>query len=356
MNRTHLTILEQLRITEIEIAHRKELVNFTNEDAELLLKCKVIINDKLQAIADEFYEQQIKVDEIALLIGDQDTLNKLRKAQTQYIRDLFSGFYDLEYVNNRLRIGIVHKRIGVEPKLYLSAVLNLKNLIIKYIKPHISDEVRFTKIQQALDKLFHFDVTFVFDTYIRSLITEIKLSKKLEEEYSRSLEEKVAERTKQLEELSRRDMLTGLFNMRSFYEFLRRDLLYAQRYKLPLSLVYFDVDKFKNINDTFGHKKGDEILEIIGFCLLEIVRETDTPCRYGGDEFCVILQNCTDEDAEKFCHRLVELFKRKTQHISLSIGIKQIDANNTMNYDELVIAADNNMYEAKKQEGFCIVK
>lgn len=70
-------------------------------------------------IVDEFYQRQVEDEEISLLIGDASTLNRLSNAQRKYIIDLFSGTYDSEYVNNRLRISMVHKHIGVEPKLYL---------------------------------------------------------------------------------------------------------------------------------------------------------------------------------------------------------------------------------------------
>ena len=119
MNQTEQTLLEQMRITDFEVEHRKILFSFSNADAQLLLSCKPTIEQNIDSVVTEFYRMQTSVAEIALLIGDADTLARLRSAQRKYILDLFGGLYDLEYVNNRLRIGLVHKRIGVEPKLYL---------------------------------------------------------------------------------------------------------------------------------------------------------------------------------------------------------------------------------------------
>ena len=119
---------------------------------------------------DEFYLRQTEIDEISLLIGDADTLTRLRNAQRKYIVDLFAGNYDSECVNNRLRIGMVHKRIGVEPKLYLSAVRSLKDLIAEVLRDNITQEATLTETLKALDNLFYFDTTLVFDTYIGSLV------------------------------------------------------------------------------------------------------------------------------------------------------------------------------------------
>jgi hypothetical protein len=124
-------------------------------------------------------------------------LARLRSAQRHYILDLFSGLYDLEYVNNRLRIGLVHKRIGVEPKLYLSAIYTLQALLHRTIEA--SGDAEAAAIIMALDKLMMFDVTLVFETYIRSLVSEIETAKAKSEQYAHSMEEKVKERTLQLE-------------------------------------------------------------------------------------------------------------------------------------------------------------
>ncbi|MCW5211307.1 hypothetical protein VU04_00140 [Desulfobulbus sp. TB] len=111
-----------------------------------------------------FYEKQTSFEEIALIIGDADTLKRLITAQKKYIINLFSGKYDLEYVNNRLRIGLVHKRIGVEPKYYLSALKTLKDILTNIISNDISDnEVKKTTCD-ALDKILCFDTELVFDT------------------------------------------------------------------------------------------------------------------------------------------------------------------------------------------------
>ena len=122
MHSTMKTLLEQMRITEMDIDARKRLLDFHDDDVDALLQCRPHVESRLDDIVEIFYGIQTSNPDIAALIGDVDTLERLVNAQRHYILDLFSGVYDLEYTNNRLRIGLVHKRIGVEPKFYLSAV------------------------------------------------------------------------------------------------------------------------------------------------------------------------------------------------------------------------------------------
>ena len=355
MNRTDQTLIEQMQISDIEINNRKELLNLTSDDLNVLTCHKLLIEENLDDIVDVFYQQQTQVDEIALLIGDADTLMRLQTALRKYILDMFSGYCDTEYVNNRLRIGLVHKRIGVEPKLYLSAVRTLKKVINDKLASLISDEKLLQDTLESLDKLFYFDTTLVFDTYIGSLVGEIETAKKRTEIYAQSLEEKVAERTKQLEELSRIDHLTGIYNQRAMYDYLRRELASAKRAKTKISIIYFDVDKFKQINDQEGHAKGDEVLKKIGQILQNNDRENDIPCRYGGDEFALILPNCDIENAKVVCEKIIKDFNAKYLKYHLSFGIAQTGSDSYVDGDVLIKMADEKMYLAK-QEGGCQIR
>ncbi|MDX1464040.1 MAG: GGDEF domain-containing protein, partial [Marinirhabdus sp.] len=285
LTRTQQTLLEQMQIGDLEIHRRKELLGLSEEDISYLASQKISIESNIDVIVEEFYEKQTEIDEISLLIGDADTLTRLRSAQRKYVLDMFSGTYDSEYVNNRLRIGMVHKRIGVEPKLYLSAVWTLKTIIIRTLIRTIEDTQILQKTITALDKLLYFDTTLVFDTYIDSLVGEIENAKRRTELYATSLDQKVAERTRQLEKLAQLDPLTEVYNQRAMQELLKRELSVAKRHNSVLSMIYFDIDHFKDINDKFGHLKGDEVLKYIGSVLIENTRETDIPCRHGGDEF-----------------------------------------------------------------------
>jgi GGDEF domain-containing protein len=273
----------------MEIARRKEILGFTPADVTVLAAVRPVIEEHLEAIVAEFYERQTAIEEISLIIGDAETLRRLRAAQREYIRDLFSGFYDGDYVNNRLRIGQVHKRLGVEPKYYLSGIKALKDILRATVKARVEDAQVVAATLEALDKLLHFDTGLVFDTYIRSMLLELEAARERAVRYAHSLEDRVAERTRELAEMSRVDTLTGLLNQRAFHEELRRELARAKRNAAPLALAWFDIDGFKAVNDAQGHGRGDELLRIVGRVVAAAKRDVDVAARHGGDEFAVLL-------------------------------------------------------------------
>ncbi|QOY52239.1 GGDEF domain-containing protein [Candidatus Sulfurimonas baltica] len=349
MKQTDQTLLEQMRITEFEMAHRKELFYLDDIDFKLLKKCKTFIEPKMNSLVDKFYEMQTSIVEIALLIGDSDTLFRLKNAQRKYLQDLFSGVYDLEYINNRLRIGLVHKRIGVEPKLYLSAISTLKNLLFQVIREEMKDSTEMLDTISALDKLFLFDITLVFETYIRSLVAEIESSKEKSEQYALALEETVLQRTHQLEIMSTTDALTGLLNVRTLSETLTKTLRSAQRRSEMVSVVYIDVNDFKIVNDTEGHDKGDKILQAVGDSIKKVSRLEDSCYRYGGDEFCIVLPNCSKEKAHDiYINRLRAELKKSFKDVTLSIGIVDTGPSDYYGADALIKKADEQMFLDKK--------
>jgi diguanylate cyclase (GGDEF)-like protein len=113
-----------------------------------------------------------------------------------------------------------------------------------------------------------------------------------------------------LEKQAITDALTGLYNRRYLYERLGSELRRAQRYNRPLSVILVDLDHFKGVNDEYGHQHGDVVLARFGRLLVESLREPDVPCRYGGEEFAVILPETGPEQAmavaEKLRRRLKE--------------------------------------------------
>lgn len=350
MKKTEQTLLEQMRISEFDIEHRKELLAFGEEDVAALLACRALVEAHIDNLVDEFYKVQTNIAEIALLIGDADTLERLRNVQRRYILDLFGGVYDIEYVNNRLRIGMVHKRIGVEPKLYLSAIQMLRELLVGVIEDSGDDAKLIRKRLKALEKLFYFDITLVFETYIRSLVSEIETAKNKSDQYARSLEEKVSLRTRQLEEWMRTDPLTGVLNRRFFEETVTRAMRAAERRDEPLTVVYLDIDDFKLINDREGHKHGDEVLRAVGEALGAACRSEDSCFRYGGDEFCIVLPNCTASEARSgFCRRLNETTDPRLAGIRFSVGIAQSGPGEYHDPQELVSRADADMYRDKQK-------
>ncbi|MBU0664498.1 MAG: GGDEF domain-containing protein [Proteobacteria bacterium] len=201
-----------------------------------------------------------------------------------------------------------------------------------------------------------FDLSFTFDTYIHSIMDEVRRSKEELESYTESLEEVISERTKLLREQARLDGLTNLLNQHSFYSELKKELLRGQRRNHSTVLIYFDLDNFKKLNDSQGHKRGDEILVAVANAMQSTIRESEIAARYGGDEFCVILPESSIQAAEQLCQRLCEAIKKSTEGsgISCSMGIAISTAENHYDANLLVKKADKAMYAAKKEPGFTI--
>lgn len=362
MEKLQKTLAEQLQITKWEIGKRKALLGITSKDEDLLSSYKPLFNQYIDGIVKNFYERQTSIAEISLLIGDAETLRRLKSAMRRYILELFDGIYDEEYVNRRLRIGKVHQRIGVSSKLYIAAIDMLRTVLFTTVDMKYFDTADIMKanaLKSSINKLLMFDIQLVFDTYISSLIDEVKTAKDELSSYAANLEHEVAIRTKQLEELSLKDMLTGLFNQRAFYEHLRREMSSAERYQEIMSICYFDLNGFKNLNDTHGHREGDALLEMVGKVTLESLRDSDIGCRYGGDEFCIILPKSGIDDAKLVMSRLIESFKKNTKHeVSFSAGISSVGPEEYMDIDSLVRQVDALMYKSKakskKKPGFYI--
>lgn len=348
MRRTEQSLIEQLRITDFELGDRKALFGITRETGETLRRYREDFEREADALVARFYEHQTSVPEIALLIGDADTLARLHNAQRKYVRDLFGGHYDLAYVNDRLRIGLVHHRIGVEPRLYLSAIQTLKQLLLGFLRQAAADDVAYAQASAALDAVITFDVSLVFDTYIRSLVSEIEVSREKTERYATALEQKVRERTAQLERLSRTDPLTGLLNIRHLKEILAEVIGRAQRHQEPVTVAYFDVNDFKPINDNHGHARGDEVLRLVARIIRESSRVDDHCFRCGGDEFCVVLAGCTAEQAAAMYEpRMRQELQKHDPTLTVSIGYAQTGPQSWVSPSDLVRQADERMYQVK---------
>jgi diguanylate cyclase (GGDEF)-like protein/PAS domain S-box-containing protein len=170
----------------------------------------------------------------------------------------------------------------------------------------------------------------------------------------------------ELERLSRHDSLTGLLNRRSFDEALERQLAYTRRYGKGGALLLVDLDRFKQINDEYGHPVGDEALREVAALLSANLRQTDTVGRddegivgrLGGDEFALLLPEADAEGAESVAARLLEalsaaplLVAGQQVGLGISVGIALFDEYGRPPAEDLIAAADRAMYVAKAAGG-----
>lgn len=164
---------------------------------------------------------------------------------------------------------------------------------------------------------------------------------------------RLKDRLRAAEDLADRDTLTPLLNRRGFLRELGRVRTFAQRYDSPASLVYFDLDGFKAINDRYGHAAGDAALRGVAERLIANVRESDIVGRMGGDEFALILVQTDQATAEAKAAALVEAMEREllivgdgAARIRLSYGVRELTAESEP--EVLIAEADAAMFTAKR--------
>lgn len=166
-------------------------------------------------------------------------------------------------------------------------------------------------------------------------------------------------KVKELEEKSYRDGLTGAYNRGFFDESLKREFLLSKQHQLPITIAMIDLDHFKRINDTYGHIAGDGILVSVTRTILGQIRQDDTLCRYGGEEFALILPGTTLADSRQITQRLKEAIAAISYHsennstisITASIGVASYmqDITQFKQPEDLVKAADSALYTAKNE-------
>ena len=173
-------------------------------------------------------------------------------------------------------------------------------------------------------------------TFFSGIIRDITKRKQLENE---------------LEKLATTDRLTQVFNRTKFHEVMKIELERVKRYNHPLSMVMFDIDHFKKVNDIYGHSVGDYVLQTLTQIVREILREIDYLVRWGGEEFIIITPETNIEKAEVLAERI----RRATEDytfdqagkITISLGVAQFKKNDTE--DTFIKRVDDAMYQAKQK-------
>ena len=159
-----------------------------------------------------------------------------------------------------------------------------------------------------------------------------------------------------IKEMTIKDSLTGVYNRRYFDNYVPKEVLRCQRYKRMLGLLYVDLDRFKHINDTYGHPAGDLVIQHVAKTMVDHLREVDLVARLGGDEFAVLLPEVDPDGTRTAAERLlraitgsvppVEEMRAKGEKISASIGLACL-TEQVENWNDLVKTADKSLYLAK---------
>ncbi|MGK0441988.1 MAG: diguanylate cyclase (GGDEF)-like protein [Pseudohongiellaceae bacterium] len=158
-----------------------------------------------------------------------------------------------------------------------------------------------------------------------------------------------------ISDLAIRDSLTGIYNLRFIVERIKVEIASSTRYETPLSIIYFDLDHFKQVNDKYGHPGGDEVLRKITRVISRHSRPEDVFARVGGEEFAILLPRCNLNDAMSNAERMRESIEQLTIHLksyppfhtTISLGVATLLEGETFN--DFYERADKNLYLAKQQ-------
>lgn len=218
------------------------------------------------------------------------------------------------------------------------------NICVKYSSHMIEQQLYRLKIVLIALAIF---MTFVFSLFLWLTLSRWIL-KPLSDEIEYQTRE-IKEYSEKLEKLSTTDQLTKLYNRRKVNEVLEYELERAKRYDTPLSVAMIDMDFFKDVNDTYGHKTGDRVLETFATVLESISRSTDIASRWGGEEFLVVLPNTTAEEAFTFAEKVRKEVEKtefgEAGFRTCSIGVTTLKEEDSD--ESLVDRADKALYKAK---------
>jgi diguanylate cyclase (GGDEF)-like protein len=174
--------------------------------------------------------------------------------------------------------------------------------------------------------------------------------------YNAFLYEKLDKEKTRLEKLAITDYLTGIYNIRYFYNRLEEEFSRSERYKQPLSCLMLDIDHYKRINDHYGHRIGDIVLREFAQLVKRHTRKSDLFARYGGEEFILLLPQTSMKGALIEAERLRMIVKEhqfkpldKEHGVTVSVGVSCAPHKKMKNYDDLINLADNALFQAKQK-------
>ena len=451
LNKSH-SISFEMGIDAAEVAGRKAFLEYTGDDVALLKGLHVRLESSRDAFSAAFYNHLLRFPEIVPLIGDAEKLERLKRTQSAYFSQLTEGEYGADYVEHRLRVGMVHQRVGLTPKWYIGAYRKYLSELMPIIFHLLDgDAEKSFATYNALLKIIFFDMELALDTYFHAEQQSIDRAKRYAEQIiadmpsglavvdaelrvrsvnnallgmfdlgtveaciglpvsellkvggnltaelqnalehgkmltGLALERHDAEdkkyylvnisRVKMEEEhmlllfmaqdmtaykkaeehvqwLANYDVLTGLPNQAMLIDRINYALSMAQHSNTQLALMYLDLDNFKNINDTLGHRIGDALLIEVSKRLKFAVREQDTVSRQGGDEFILVLSDTDANGAARIAEKLLEVIPQRYQieqyelTITPSIGIAMYPSDGA-DFESLFKCSDVAMFRAK---------
>lgn len=327
---------------------RLNLLELRAEDAALGRQLRErIILPQVAPIVDAFYARLYADTEASQILADAD-IGKLKSSQTDYLRNFGAGFTTQAYFEERLRIGLVHAWVGVPLSLYLCAYQIMQAQILVAIERVEPDERARRELCAFVYKIGALDTSLAGEVY------HIAQMRHLESSVLRLRDERSRLRVE-----AGTDALTGLANRASLLPRLTQSLANAVRTGRPLCVIMADLDRFKEVNDNYGHPVGDLVLRDTATRLGSALRDFDLVARYGGEEFIAVLQDTPLDVAVQIAERVRRRIGEHAYNViegglrvTISQGIAQAHAGDSV--DSLIARADAALYAAKQAGRDCV--
>ncbi len=273
-------------------------------------------------------------------------------AQILYLADQLSAIYNETDTAEKVRLlqGELMEQYSLSPdqiRLLLDDVAEKSVEILKTFEIEPGDMKPYSEmLQKANEELGRLNLSY------EQLVIELKEAK----EKSDRLANELKDANVRLNDLAYTDVLTGLYNHRYFQDNLNSELSRARRYNSSLSLLIFDIDHFKKVNDTYGHPAGDQVLKEIATAVQKTVRPSDIVARYGGEEFAVLLPETGLKGVKVFAERLrrsvegvITVAENRQIMVTVSVGGTTLGPEQPeVTKDRLIQTADRGLYRAKE--------
>lgn len=333
----------------VPIYHEKKFIGFIETIAKVnSIAKKLEEKDILTAfVVDKSYKKQLTNSFTNTFINDYYIANEdVDSALFEYIKKegiesfINNKMFYIDQTNNRL-ITLYHLPdiLGQEMS-YVFLAYNLNKLSFE----------QFIRYRDRF--ILFFIIIFISGTGLFYYLY-VKRYERFISKVNENLEKSVQDKTETLHHLAHHDPLTGLPNRILFLDRLEQNIKHAKRKKKSVNVLFLDLDRFKEVNDSFGHEVGDKLLKEVTSRLLATVREVDTIARLGGDEFVMILEDMDTSSIVVVAEKLIDIMQmpfnidNKELYVTFSIGVSRFPEDGR-NSDVLIRNADTAMYKAKE--------
>jgi diguanylate cyclase (GGDEF)-like protein len=342
-----LTYCDKFDFDASKIAERLQWLELSVADHAIAAQLQQdIIRPHVDTIVSDFYTWLLSIDEARKMLVDNELISRLKQTQTQYLQNLGVAFDQDDYFESRLRVGQAHVWVGLSLSLYQCAYRYLGDLILTRID-YQQDNAR--ALTTFVHKIIALDMSLAIETYH---LTQVQT---LESSLDRSKRQQ-----KTLRAVASTDSLTGLANHVAIIKELKRALRLASENEHPVVAIMADIDFFKQINDTHGHRVGDKALVEVARRIRSALRDFDEVGRYGGEEFLLVLNGADLSTAQHVAERVrahvsdqpINLQGLEI-HCSISLGVAAAQPDEES--DVLLERADKALYAAKHSGRNCVI-